>query len=85
VEEDDGGLRCSAHGLDTSHLSRRRRIWLWRCKTCGQGYVRHHRGARRYRCADCGGRFQVIAEPEAATSGGAAPRGKEKGASGEPR
>jgi predicted SprT family Zn-dependent metalloprotease len=56
------------HRLDTSHIARRRRIWLWRCRTCGEGYPRHHRGARRYRCADCGGRFQVLAVPE--TSGG---------------
>ncbi len=48
------------HRLDTSHVARRRRIWLWRCKSCGEGYVRHHRGARRYRCADCGGRLQVM-------------------------
>jgi hypothetical protein len=42
VEEDDGGLRCAkptvCHRLDTSHLARRRRIWIWRCKSCGQGY-----------------------------------------------
>lgn len=53
------------HTLDTSHVKRRRRIWIWRCKSCGQGYPRHHRGARRYRCGDCGGRLLVMQESPA--------------------
>ncbi|MEO8275363.1 MAG: SprT-like domain-containing protein [Thermoanaerobaculia bacterium] len=50
------------HSLDTSHLRRRRRLWLWRCVSCAAVYPRHHRGARRYRCSDCGGRLKVVAE-----------------------
>ncbi len=55
------------HALDTSHLKRRRRLWIWSCKACGEGYPRHHRGARRYRCSDCGGRLLVVAESTSVT------------------
>ncbi len=60
--EASGAKPTVCHTLDTSHLRRRRREWIWRCKSCGEGYLRHHRGARRYRCGDCGGRLLVVSE-----------------------
>lgn len=53
----------ACHRLDVAGLeSRRRRWWRWRCVRCGETYLRHHRGARRFACSDCGGNLRVEAE-----------------------
>lgn len=52
----------ACHDLDTSGARGRRRVWAWRCRSCGETYVRRHRGARRFRCGDCGGRLVVAGE-----------------------
>ncbi len=68
-----GFAPTTCHRLDTTGLeTRRRRTWSWRCGTCGETYLRSHRGARRFRCGACGGRLRVGVELGSASSGRAA-------------
>lgn len=62
-----GFAPATCHQLDVVGLEvQRRRAWRWSCAACGETYLRHHRGARRFRCGSCGGRLRVEAELRAA-------------------
>jgi predicted SprT family Zn-dependent metalloprotease len=51
------------HDLDVEDVAVIRRTWRWRCRGCGESYLRKSRRADAYRCGACGGALHA-APPE---------------------
>ncbi len=66
------------HELDVSEFLAARRSWRWRCRRCGEIYVRKNRAAHRYRCGTCGGSLELLGEDRRAAREAAPPRRKRR-------
>jgi len=64
------------HELDVTDFLAERRSWRWRCRRCGEIYIRKSRAAHRYRCGGCGGSLELLEGGRRAAREASPPRRK---------
>lgn len=64
------------HELDVSDFLAERRRWRWRCRRCGEIYIRKSRAVYRYRCGRCAGSLELLEGGRRAAREASPPRRK---------